>query len=194
MPPPKKAAKKAAKKSAKHPDQKHHAGHHEANDLRRAYEHLGRVESLERTLPGGFGEAVSLLKGMAQAEINAGHAKDAADLLRGAEHLSFAALAGESARDHKLVSPLPEAIAEKFDELNRRADEHWNYQEERPEVLTVLYQSARKGAVKAYKASHFFKALEFARAAEALAHVKSHASLKLTSGSESGKRLLELAV
>jgi hypothetical protein len=42
MPTPKKAAKKAAKKAPGH----HHDKHHQANDLRRAYEHMGRMPFL----------------------------------------------------------------------------------------------------------------------------------------------------
>jgi len=37
--------KKAAKKTAKH-----HPGHRQASDLRRAYEHMSRVEILQRSL------------------------------------------------------------------------------------------------------------------------------------------------
>jgi hypothetical protein len=135
-----------------------------------------------------------MLVRLAQEEINAGYGKDAADLLRGAEHLSFAALAGEDAKSQQLAKPLPDAIADKYEELNRRADEHWNYEDTRPEVLTVIYQSARKGAVKAYKSGHFYKALEFARAAEALAHVKTHGPLRLSGGTASEKHHLKLAV
>jgi len=45
MPPPKKAVKKAAKKAAGH----HHDKHHQAKDLRHAYEHMGRVAVLRQS-------------------------------------------------------------------------------------------------------------------------------------------------
>jgi hypothetical protein len=46
MQPPKNAAKKAAKKTAKKTVGHHHDKHHQPNDLRRAYEHMGRVAVL----------------------------------------------------------------------------------------------------------------------------------------------------
>src|SRR5258708_16482578 len=77
--------KKAAKKSAKHHDHKHDS----AKDLRRAYEHLGRLEILQRTLqPTQAGDVKSLIT-LAKQELENGHRKDAADLLRPAEHFSF---------------------------------------------------------------------------------------------------------
>ncbi len=70
----KKAAKKAAKKSAKH-----HAGH----DLRRVYEHLGRLEVLQGGLPGTVVANINALTQMARTSLQAGDTKSAADLLRG---------------------------------------------------------------------------------------------------------------
>ena len=84
MPPP----KKAAKKSAAH----HHDKPHQTNDLRRAYEHMGRLEVLRKSLEASTADAVGVLAKLAQNEIGAGHNKDAADLLRASEHLSFAVL------------------------------------------------------------------------------------------------------
>jgi Calcineurin-like phosphoesterase len=48
MPPPKKAAKKAAKKAVKKTAGHHHDKHHQAKDLRRACEHMGRVAVLRQ--------------------------------------------------------------------------------------------------------------------------------------------------
>jgi hypothetical protein len=77
---------------------------------------------------------------------------------------------------------LKESITEQLDELTRRADEHWEEEEEHSSNLTGIYQSARNSATKALKARAYHQALEFARVAEALAHVKQHGSLKLESG------------
>ena len=80
MPPPKKAAKKVAKKAAKHADPKHH----EARDLRRAYEHLGRIESLQRAVTSGLQEGVATLVALAQQQLKGGNARNSAELLRAA--------------------------------------------------------------------------------------------------------------
>jgi hypothetical protein len=83
MPPAKKAAKKAAKsfeeKSGK--------------ELRRAYEHTSRVEILQRLLPPGTADAIATLVAYACRELDGKKNREAADLLRASEHLSFAALA-----------------------------------------------------------------------------------------------------
>jgi len=101
--------KKAAKKAVKHHDLKHQ----EAKDLRRAYEHLGRVEILQRALQQTHVEHVSTLAALAEQELQSGHIKDAADLLRAAEHLSFAALAGDSAKVADVSKDLENAIADR---------------------------------------------------------------------------------
>ncbi len=174
MPPPKKAAKKAAGH--------HHENHHQAKDLRRAYEHMGRVAILRQTSQSSATDAVAELISLAQQAIEDGHSKDAADLLRASEHLSFAVLAGEVSSAGRVSPELKECITEQFDELGRRADEHWDEEESHSNILTEIYESARNSAAKAYKARAFHQALEFARAGEALAHVKQHGPLKLERG------------
>ena len=182
MPPPKKAAKKAAKKTAGH----HHDKHHEANDLRRAYEHMGRIAVLRQNSKSSG--AVAELTTFAQQAIKGGHSKDAANLLRASEHLSFAVLAGEVSGIVRVSADLKESITGQFDELTRRADEHWQKEEDHSNTLTEIYESSRMSAIKAFKARAYHQALEFARAAEALAHVKQHGFLKL----ESGRKNLQL--
>ena len=184
MPPAKKAAKKAAKKVASH----HHDKHHQAKDLRRAYEHMGRVAVLRQSSKSSATDAVAELTALAQGAIKDGHTKDAADLLRASEHLSFAVLAEEVSGIVRVSAELKESITEQFDELTRRADEHWGEEEEHSSILTGIYQSARNSATKTFKARAYHQALEFARAAEALAHVKQHGSLKI----ESGRKNLQL--
>jgi hypothetical protein len=188
MPPPKKAAKKAAKKTAKKAAGHHHDKHHQANDLRRAYEHMGRVAVLRQAARSSGTDAVAELTVLSQQAIKDGHSKDAADLLRASEHLSFAALAGEVSGIVRVSAELKDSITEQFDELMRRADEHWEEEEEHSSNLTGIYQSARNSATKALKIRAYHQALEFARAAEALAHVKQHGALKL----ESGRKILQL--
>ena len=74
MPPPKKAAKKSpphhAKKSPSHP----HDDHKHGKDLRRAHEHLSRVEILQRI--GKSGEAIQILAKLAQQQLKSEHNKD----------------------------------------------------------------------------------------------------------------------
>jgi hypothetical protein len=184
MPPPKKAARKAAKKAAKKASGHHHDKHHQAKDLRRAYEHMGRVAVLRQSSKSSATDAIAELTALAQRAIKDGHSKDAADLLRASEHLSFALLAGEISGIVRVSAELKESITEQFDELTRRADEHWEEEEEHSSILTEIYQSARNSATKTFKTRAYHQALEFARAAEALAHVKQHGSLKLESGSK----------
>lgn len=181
MPPTKKAPKKAAKKAAKKRAGHDYDKHHQAKDLRRAYEHLGRVEVLRGNLESSSGDAIAELIKLAQQEIKDGHSKDAADLLRASEHLSFAFLAGDKAGVSRISAELQQSITEHFDELMRRADEHWE-EKQHSGNLVALYQSSRKSASKSFKNGAFHRALEFARAAEALAHVKQHGPLKLESG------------
>lgn len=175
MPPLKKAAKKAAKKTASH----HHDKHHRAKDLRRAYEHMGRVAVLGQNSKSSAKDVITELTALAQQAIKNGHSKDAADLLRAAEHLSFAVLIGEVSGVVHVSAELKESIMEQFDELARRADEHWEKEEEHSSILTGIYQNFRNSAAKALKARTYHQALEFARAAEALAHVKQHGPFKL---------------
>jgi hypothetical protein len=182
MPPPKKAAKKAPKKGVKH----HHGKH--GKDLRRAFEHLGRVEVLQRALksPSKFVDALAT---MAQQQLKKGEHKDAADLLRGAEHLLFASLVGEHSQGAPLSSDLQEAIVEQFHDLARKAEEHWADAEARPAMLSTIYKSSRKSADEAYANRAFHKALEFMRGAEALAHVDNLGALELDAGDDGEGKL-----
>lgn len=185
MPPPKKAAKKAPKKSVGH----HHDKHHQANDLRRAFEHMGRLEVLRGSLKTSAADTVGVLVRLAQKEIEGGHGKDAADLLRASEHLSFAVLAGDSSAIGRISAELKRSITEHFDELMRRAEEHWEDKEQHSSTLAGLYEGSGKSAFKAFKAGAYHQALEFARAAEALAHVREDGQRKLEKGD--GKLQLE---
>jgi hypothetical protein len=177
MPRPKKAAKKVAKKAAKHSP-----GHRQTNDLRRAYEHMSRVEILQRSLKPSDAKVVTTLATMAREQLEAGNNQQAADLLRGAEHLSIAALTDQVSKKVQLSGELVQSITEHFNELTGRAEEHWLKHEEHLGVFTAIYKSTRKNAAAAFKHGAYYQALEFARATEALAHVSPHGAHKLKRG------------
>lgn len=154
--------KKAAVKHAPHEDA--------AKDMRRAYEHLGRVEILHASLdPHAAAEITELMK-LAQHELAATHVKDAADLLRAAEHLSFGAL-GSQKKDAPMDAKLVEAITEEFHGKLKKADQHWSAEEHRHKTIDKIYNAVIERANKAFGAGAYRQALELARGAEALAHV-----------------------
>ena len=178
MPPPKKAAKKAPKKAAKKAPKKSprhpHEAHHHTKDLRRSYEHLGRIEVLRATLgsvQADSVDSVDTLAKLAQQELQAQNYKSAADLLRSAEHVSFATLVSIPGREN-LSPDLKSAVDDHFVELSNRADDHWQNKDEHRGAIATLYKHFRESANRAYKAGQFHSSLEYIRAAEALTHVE----------------------
>lgn len=165
----KKVAKKAAKKAAKHTP---------ARDLRRAYEHLGRIEVLDLLAEDKLDD-ISTTVGAAQAELAAGNAGNGAELLRAAEHLAFASLA---LRDSpaRLSPELERAVTEEFEHLLRRAEANGpgkrrierNSKATGRDPLMRLVPATIAQARAAFKERAFRRALELARAAEALTHVE----------------------
>jgi hypothetical protein len=191
MPPPKKAAKKVAKKvakkAAKHADPKHK----EAKDLRRAYEHLGRIESLQRA---GFATAetdVATLVSLAQQQLKDGHANNAADLLRAAEHLSFASLAAEHTKQTKVSGLVKDVLEEEYHHLTDKAAEHWGSTKQRHTAVASLYKRSLQSSEQALKRGAYREALELVRAAESLAHVEKRGPEKLTAAQESIRLYLD---
>ncbi len=165
---PKKAAKKAAKEHGKK--------HHEGKDIRRAYEHLGRLSALEKFLSAGVTAQIGLLTDLAQRNLLQGEHKSAADLLRAGEHLGFGAL-GSQAKASRLSSELSEAIQAEYEHLIDKADEHWaKHQGDRPGTIEEVYDAMLEAANSAYQKGAYRRALEFARGAEALAHVRGGGS------------------
>jgi Na+/phosphate symporter len=160
MPPPKKAAKKAPAKSA--------PKHDEGKDLRRAHEHRGRVEVLRPSLVKNVADIDTLVK-LAEQELAGSHPKDAADLLRAAEHLSFGYLAS-SKTDGDIHPKLSDSTEEEFQHKLEKAEEHW----EESDALSGIYRKALDGAQKAFDDGALRRAMELARAAEAIAHVHLH--------------------
>lgn len=172
------AKKKAAKKAAKRKSER------AAKDLRRLWEHTGRVEILRHALTKNAAEVVTSLIAMASAELESGRSREAADLLRASEHLSFAALAGGVKEDRAISVDLRVEIGEQFEELNNRADDHWD-EDRRSGLLSTIYRNAREDAVQAFRAGAWHQAIELARAAEALAHVREPDMHRLTEGKKS---------
>lgn len=181
---PKKSAKKAAKKSAKDHEKKHHEG----KDVRRAYEHLGRLVALEKFVSAGVAAQIGLLTDLAQRNLLQGEQKSAADLLRAGEHLGFGSLAAQakaSALSHELVS----AIDAEYEHLVDKAEEHWEKHEgDRPATIREVYDAMLEAANVAYRKGAYRRALEFARGAEALAHVHGGSS-PLLEDPDAGKKV-----
>jgi hypothetical protein len=180
MPPhaPKKAAKKAAKKTAKKAAKKapSHRAHH---DLRRAYEHISRVRALHLGLQPVALAQVDVLSRLAQAAMSGDDAHSAADLLRAAEHVSFAYLSSSASED-TLSPALATAARAEYEHLIARAQEH--HPGKTSSDLRTLYTSFLKQAAAALGQGLYHRALEFARAAEALTHVEPPKQRKLQPG------------
>lgn len=173
-------AKKAAKTAAHRADPKNP----ESKDLRRAYEHLGRIEILQRIIDADSSKHVHTLVALAEKALAKGHRKDGADLLRAAEHLSFAALAGADGKPGTISDELKAIVADEVEHLTRKANEHWDAsaEGERGSSLMAVFHNSLAAAVTALHAGAYRPALELARGAEALAHVKNHGPEELQSG------------
>ncbi|HKO18867.1 MAG TPA: hypothetical protein VJU82_08270 [Acidobacteriaceae bacterium] len=146
---------------------------HPGDEQRRAYEHLGRIEILEGALAGSPFVDVAALANLAQQQLGAGHSRNAADLLRSAEYLCFAALAPGHVTDSLMNPELKRAITVEFETLMRQTEEQW--QEDEPanrHVIDDLFTRALDQARRAFARGAFRPALEFARAAEALSCIR----------------------
>ena len=173
--PPIKVAKKAAKKAPGHDP------HKMQKDARRAYEHLGRVQALLRLQDAATTDRVQQLIPLAQGALLAGQAKQAADLLRAAEHLSFGALRAADSPDKSISEDLATAIHEEIEHQQDKAEEHGGAEESTAAIRT-LYRFMADAASKALTAERYRAALEFARGAEALTHLDDLAPAALPSG------------
>ena len=98
------------------------------SDPLRAYEQFGRIDILEGGLAGSPFVDVNVLANLAQQQLDSGHAENAANLLRAAEHLSFAALAPKDSA--RLTSHIPgelkAAVAAELDRLSHAARDLWS--------------------------------------------------------------------
>lgn len=210
---PKKAAKKAAKKQAakagrkgagksatrktekitslKKTSKKRAGDRGEAKDLRRAYEHLHRVSFLHDRLEPSAKDQVDLLSRAAQTAVAADDPASAADLLRAAEHLAFASLAA-STGDTNASETLAGAARAQYANLVDRASDNWENHDETAEAeLATIFHHLLGAAEEAYAAGALYRALEFARGAEALAHTRPRRPRKLSSNAiKAAKQLL----
>jgi hypothetical protein len=109
------ASSEAAKKSAKHHDPKHDS----ARDLRRAHEHLDRVHILQSVLQPKQADDVKSLVTLAEQKLENGHRKDAANLLRAAEHFSFAALAYDTEELEEISKALTNVLSDRVRTMSR---------------------------------------------------------------------------
>jgi hypothetical protein len=185
----KKAAKKTAKKVAKKAAKKH-AGHHVAEDLRRAYEHLGRIDVLQGGLPSPMAAQIGDLTELARTALHQGDAASGANLLRACEHLAFGSLAS-AGKEGRIGDDLQLAIDSMYEHLIERAAERWDEQETEPTgTLMRAYEAAFDGAEAAYGKGAFRRALELARAADALSHVRA-TDLQLADGGKGSRRALK---
>jgi hypothetical protein len=179
------AKKSAAKKSAAKKIAAKHAEHAE-RDLRRAYEHMGRLEALRPLLAEGAAGEIEILLRFAQGSLTGNDAKSAAELLRAGEHLAFGSLAS-GARDAAADERVREAAETECFRLLERAEEHWEEHSAAPALpLERLYRDALKRSEEAGRKGALRRALEFARAAEALAHVEG-GSIMLEAGTSPGR-------
>jgi hypothetical protein len=160
---PKKAVKKAAAKMSDN-----HGGKKDAQDARRTFEHLGRVRSILSRVTGARG-AIQSLVSVADHNLCSQHYRESANLLRAAEHLSFADLLSD---DRQRVSPdLLRAIEDELSHLLDRAREHGEA-EDAPTMIRELYGRMTSEAKAALRRGSYGAALELARGAEALTHVR----------------------
>ena len=180
--------RRAVKKSA----------HHPMHDLCRAYEYQGRIEILEAALAGSPYCEVSALSALAEQELAAGHPHNAAELLRAAEHITFAALAPYAAGCPPPISAeLKAAVIAEFNHITCCAELHWS--ESNPDSqseatfhhgpVAVIYANALGEARRAFIRGAYRPALELARAAEALAKTTHRSSATLPAAHEQSHRL-----
>jgi hypothetical protein len=162
--PPKKSAKKVAKKAAGK-----HGPHKTANDARRTFEHLGRVQALS-ALIASEDETLSLLTNLADSAFRAQQCKESADLLRAAEHYSFATI--HAGFTETVAWDIRNTITEEFEHLVERMEEHAT-EHSAAKPLQQLRTRFHREANAALHRGSYRAALEFARGAEALAHVHS---------------------
>lgn len=172
------APKKAAKKAAKKAPAKHDA-HKAGRDARRTFEHLGRVQAL-LPLTAAEQDAIALLATAADTAFRQQHYKDSADLLRAAEHLSFACIV-DSPEAGQISEGPTAAIREEFEHLRERAEEH-GAASEAPRLVRTIYTRMARDADSAMKKHWYRKALELARGAEALTHIHHLDDKMLTAG------------
>jgi len=164
-----------------------------SEDARRAYEHFGRIEILEGGLAGSPFVDVSTLANLAQQQLDTGHPQNAANLLRAAEHLSFAALAPKETSDlsNRIPPELKAAVASELERLTRTAEDRWEDSEKSANrtVIKSIFAEALDRARHAFTRGAYRPALQLARAAEALSQVAHGLPATLPGDRELTRRL-----
>jgi hypothetical protein len=140
---------------------------------------MNRVHLLRPSIDSALANDIEVLVAIAQQQLTAGQDNNAVDLLRAAEHLSFAALPGERSVQAKISQHLLQAIRAQFDQLASKAAEHWEREPEHHALLSGIYDSTNQRAATALRVGNHHQALELQRAAEALTHVTLHGPQKL---------------
>ncbi len=149
-----------------------------SDELRRAFEHLARIDVLEGALAGQAFCDVSTLVALALNELHAGNDHAAAELLTAAEHLCFAAQSpqGYSSSTMRVFAELRHALDAEFDTLVRRADVlRAQSTSPRHGTLSDLCTRTLKLAREAHREQSFGRAIELARAGELLADIAARA-------------------
>lgn len=164
---PAKAARKAAKKLAGD-----HGRKRGDRDMLRAFEHLGRVSVLEKLLSGPSTGQIGVLIELAKRSLLQGERKSAADMLRAGEHWGFGSLASPTGAD-RLGDGLAPAVNAEYEHLVDKAQHHRQKHEAHFSIaILAVYESMLESANVAFQEGAYRRALEFARGAEALAHVR----------------------
>jgi hypothetical protein len=160
---------------------------------RRAYEHFGRIEILEGGLAGSPFVDVSTLANLAQQQLDSGRPENAANLLRAAEHLSFAALAPKESSDlsNRISPELKAAVARELERLTRTAEDRWTDSEQAANrvVIKNIFAEALDRARQAFTRGAYRPALQLARAADALSQVAPGLPSSLPGDRELTRRL-----
>jgi hypothetical protein len=146
--------------------------HRPTSDPLRTYEQFGRIAILEGGLAGLPFVDVNVLANLAQQQLDSGYTENAANLLRAAEHLSFAALAPTHFTPH-IPAELKAAAAGELDRLTALAQQRWSESEDavNREIIESIFESAILEARVAFDRCAYRRSLQLARAAEALSHV-----------------------
>ena len=132
---------------------------------------MGRVQLLVTLLDGEQSKSVQTLGKQAELSLGAGDAKSSADLLRAAEHFAFGTLALAATPDESLAETTLATVREEYEHLRMRAEEYGEGVE-LPRAVGAIAKRMSKSAAAAMKAKLYRAALEMARGAEALAHVR----------------------
>jgi hypothetical protein len=165
----------------------------DAPDVLRSYERFGRIEILEGGLAGSPFVDVNALANLAQQQFDSGHATNAANLLRAAEHISFAALSPRGSADLSSCIPaeLKAVVAAELNRLTQDAEHRWAESKDAADrrVIENIYTSTLEQTRHAFARGAYRPALHLARAAEALSMINEGLPAKLPGDRELMRRL-----